>query len=99
MLIGGLMLPSSLLPEAFGKVGLLLPSSHAMNAFKGWALDQTASFDPLWSIIILLTGGILSWGLAIYLFSWDDRNATRRGHPALALVALLPYAIAAALLP
>lgn len=99
MLIGGLMLPSSLLPDAFGKVGLLLPSSHAMNAFKGWALGQTASFDPLWSVIILLAGGILSFGLAIYLFSWDSRNATRRGHPALALLALVPYVIAVAVLP
>ncbi len=99
MLIGGLMLPYSMLPEAFSKVGLLLPSSHAMNAFKGWALNQTTTFDPLWSVIILLAGGILSWGLATRLFSWDDRNATRRGHPALALLALVPYAIAAAFLP
>jgi hypothetical protein len=27
----------------------------------------------------------------VYLFSWDDKNATRRGHPSLALVAWLPY--------
>jgi hypothetical protein len=31
--------------------------------------------------------------LAIYLFSWDSRNTTRRGHPVLALLFLLPYVI------
>jgi len=98
MLIGGLMVPFSMLPEALGKVGLLLPSSHAMNAFQGLAQNQATSFDPLWSVIILLAGGILSFGLANYLFCWDRFNKTRRGHPALALVALLPYVIGAVLL-
>jgi len=46
----------------------------------------------------LQTGGILSFGLANYLFCWDSRNKTRRGHPLLALLALLPYAVGVALL-
>jgi len=29
--------------------------------------------------------------LALYLFSWDNRNAARRGHPLLALLALIPF--------
>jgi hypothetical protein len=36
--------------------------------------------------------------LAILLFNWDSRNETRRLHPALAALALLPYALGAALL-
>jgi len=91
MLLGGLMLPYSMLPEAFAKVGLLLPASHAMNAFQGFALDQATSFQPLWSILILSTGAILSIGLANYLFCWDSRNRTRRGHPVMSLLVLLPY--------
>ena len=98
MLIGGLMIPSSMLPGALGKVGLLLPATHAMNAFQGLTQNQVTAFDPLWSVLILLAGGILSFGLANYLFCWDSHNKTRRGHPALALLALLPYVIGVALL-
>ena len=98
MLMGGLMIPSSMLPGALGKVGLLLPATHAMNAFQGFAQNQATAFDPLWSVVILLAGGILSFGLANYLFCWDSLNKTRRGHPALALLALLPYAIGVVLL-
>jgi ABC-2 type transport system permease protein len=98
MLIGGLMIPYSMLPGVLGKVGLLLPSTHAMNAFQGLAQNQVVASDPLWSVLILLAGGILSFGLANYLFCWDRLNTTRRGHPALALLALLPYILGAALL-
>ncbi len=98
MLIGGLMLPYSMLPDVLGKVGLLLPATHAMNVFQGLAQNQVAAFDPLWSVLILLAGGILSFALANYLFCWDSRNTTRRGHPALALVALLPYVVGVVLL-
>ncbi|MEE9199755.1 MAG: ABC transporter permease [Dehalococcoidia bacterium] len=93
MMIGGLMIPLSTLPDSLSKVGLLLPATHAMNAFQGLAQNQVAAFEPLWSVLILLAGGILSFGLANYLFSWDSHNTTRRGHPALALLALLPYAV------
>jgi ABC-2 type transport system permease protein len=98
MMIGGLMIPLSTLPDSFSKVGLLLPAAHAMNAFQGLAQNQVAAFEPLWSVLILLAGGILSFGLANYLFRWDRGNTTRRRHPALALLALLPYAVAVVLL-
>jgi hypothetical protein len=55
------------------------------------AWSRTADFDPLWAVGILLAGGVMAFGLAIYLFSWDRQNSTRRGHPLLALLALLPY--------
>ncbi len=98
MLIGGLMIPYSMLPGALGKVALLFPATHAMNAFQGLVQNQAATFDPLWSVLILLTGGILSFGLANYLFCWDSQNKTRRGHPVLALLALLPYVLGIVLL-
>jgi ABC-2 type transport system permease protein len=93
MMLGGLMIPYSMLPDALGKIALLLPSTHAMNVFQGLVQNQVAAFDPLWSVITLLVGGILSFGLANYLFCWDSRNKARRGHPALALLALLPYVL------
>jgi ABC-2 type transport system permease protein len=93
MMLGGMMLPYSMLPQAMGKVAQLLPATQAMNAFRGLAHNLAADFDPLASLIVLLTSGVLAFGLAIYLFNWDRRNATRRGHPLLALLVLLPYVI------
>jgi ABC-2 type transport system permease protein len=98
MLLGGLMLPYSMLPEAAGKVAQLLPATHAMNAFNGLAMGQEADFAPWGSIIILVAGGVLAFALAIYLFSWDRRNTTRRGHPLLALLAVMPYVVGVFLL-
>lgn len=48
--------------------------------------------------LVLLAGGIIASGLALYLFNWDRRNNSRRGHPALAALALLPYILGALLL-
>ena len=93
MLLGGMMLPYSLLPEVARKFAQLLPATHAMNAFNGLAMGRTAAFSPWGSIIILLVSGVLAFGLAVYLFSWDSRNTARRGYPLLALLAFLPYAI------
>ncbi len=98
MMIGGLMIPYSMLPGALSKVALLLPATHTMNVFQGLAQNQVTAFNPLWSVLILLAGGILSFGLANYLFCWDSHNTARRGHPALALLALLPCAVGIVLL-
>lgn len=93
MLLGGLMLPLSFLPPAAAKISLLLPATHAMNAFNGLAMGGEAVFSPWGSVAVLVTGGLLAFGLAIYLFSWDSRNTTRRGHPALGFLAMLPYVL------
>jgi hypothetical protein len=63
-----------------------------MNAFNGLAMGKQADFLPWGSVILLLLSGLLAFGLALYLFSWDSRNTARRGHPLLALLALAPYA-------
>jgi ABC-2 type transport system permease protein len=93
MLIGGMMIPYNALAEGIGNVSRLLPATHAMNAFNGMAMGETADFSPGGSIAILVAGGVLAFALALYLFSWDRQNATRRGHPALALLVLVPYAV------
>jgi ABC-2 type transport system permease protein len=98
MILGGMMIPYDLLPEAMGRVAQLLPATQAMNAFRGLAQALSADFDPLGSAIILLASGILAFGLSVWLFDWDSRNETRRGHPLLALLALLPYVAGAVLL-
>lgn len=98
MLLGGLMLPYSMLPDVAGKISQILPATQAMNAFNGLAMGQEASFSPTGSLMLLFISGLLAFGLAIYLFSWDSHNTARRGHPALALLALFPYALGILLL-
>ncbi len=98
MLLGGLMVPANVLPPALQRVGLLLPGSHAMHAFRGLAMGMEVS-SSWWSVLVLLAGTVLSFALSLYLFSWDSDNTNRRSHPLLALLALLPYALAALLLP
>lgn len=99
ILLGGLMVPMEQLPDTFIKIGHLLPAAYAMQAFEGLAYGREALYQPLWGVLILFAGGLASFGLAFYLFSWDSRNDdTRRGHPALAALALLPYLAGALLL-
>jgi ABC-2 type transport system permease protein len=91
MILGGLMVPTSLLPVGLGRVALILPTSYATSAFGGLAMGQPAAIAPWLSLGVLVSGGALAFLLGVYLFSWDSKNATRRGHPSLALVAWLPY--------
>jgi ABC-2 type transport system permease protein len=98
MLLGGMMVPYSMLPAAAGKIAQLLPATQAMNAFNGLAMGKVAAFSPWGSVSMLLISGILAFGLAVYLFSWDSRNTARRGHPLLALLVLLPYVLGILLL-
>jgi ABC-type multidrug transport system permease subunit len=85
------MIPLSLLPESVRWIAGILPTSYAMQAYNGLAFNQPTVFDPWVSVMVLLAGAILAFGLAIFLFNWDSRNNTRRGHPLMALLVLLPY--------
>jgi ABC-2 type transport system permease protein len=93
ILLGGLMFPFNTLPEAAGKIAQLLPATQAMNAFNGLAMGGVADFEPWSSVIALIASGVLAFGLAVYLFSWDSRNTARRGHPIMALLLFLPFLI------
>ena len=64
-----------------------------MNAFNGLAMGYVSEFSPWGSVIVLILSGLIAFGLAVYLFSWDSRNSTRRGHPLMALLVLLPNII------
>lgn len=93
ILLGGMMFPFSMLPEIAGKIAQLLPATHAMNAFNGLAMGYAGDFSPWGSVLILVLSGLLAFGLAIFLFSWDSKNTTRRGHPLLAFLVFLPNLI------
>ncbi len=93
MIVGGIMMPHDFLPEAVQKISLILPPSHAMIAFQGLAQGTTTIFNSTWSLIILFVGGLLAFGLAILLFNWDPHNKTSKGHPMMAILAILPYLV------
>jgi len=98
ILLGGLMVPSGALPPAFRRVGLLLPTSYAVSVYRSLARRSVGSLPLTWSLLVLLSSGTLCFLLAAYLFNWDRQNATRRGHPLMALLALTPYIFGAILL-
>ncbi len=93
MLLGGIMIPYGELSPGVAKASQLLPATQAMNAFRGLAMGENADFAPWISIVSLLGCGILGFGLALFLFSWDSHNTVRRGHPALGLLVLAPLAL------
>ncbi len=95
MLLGGLMMPLDFIPESVQPISFLLPATHSMEAFLGLAYGQATIIDPRVAVTVLLSSGLLAFGLAIYLFNWDSRNSARRGHPLMALLAVVPYVIAA----
>ena len=93
MLLGGLMLPHSMLPAAALKFAQLLPASHGMNAFVGLAMGRETAFSAWGSVVVLAASALIAFGLALFLFSWDSRNAKRRGSLLLALLVFLPAVI------
>ena len=99
MLLSGMMVPGHLMPVALQKAAGLLPGTYAMEAFKGLAMGYETAGSPWWAVAVMVAGGIVAFGLALLLFSWDSHNASRRAHPAVALLALAPYVTGALLLP
>jgi ABC-2 type transport system permease protein len=75
MLVGGLMLPYSILPQVAQMLARVFPATHAMNAFNGLAMGVGADFSAWGSILVLFSGGILAFGLAIYLFPSGPSSA------------------------
>lgn len=98
MLIGGLMVDLSLLPETVRPVSALLPSTHAMQSLLGLAYGSDITvFDPVVSLTVLAAAGVVALLLALWLFSWDRQNQTRRHNAAWAVTVVVPFLIGAAL--
>jgi len=94
ILLGGMMIPTEMLPDAVQRFSGLLPSTYVMQAFFGLAYNQETVIEPLISVLVLLASGILALTLSVYLFNWDSQNQTRRASPLLALLIIVPYIIA-----
>lgn len=94
MLIGGVVMPIEMLPESIQRVSKILPTTHLMSLFRVKTTSQGIQFNVAGSITVLLIGGLISYILSAYLFTWDPRE-NRKKRSLLGLVALLPYIISA----
>jgi len=96
IILGGLMVPTSILPGALQRISLLLPATHGMRVMASLGGIGTATGVPWASIVVLAAGATLGFGLAAMLFRWDARaSQPGGGRMALALLAAVPYAAAA----
>ena len=94
ILLGGLMVPQSVLPGALARISLLLPTTHAMRVFEALGMKPGSAGVPWVSLGVLACGGVLSFALAALLFQWDSRASQPNRRAALALLGALPYVAA-----
>jgi len=102
IILGGITVPSAVLPEGLRRVALLLPATHGMRVFGGMAMPSSAGAAgplpaPWLSIGVLAVSAVLNFGLSGLLFEWDARSAAPSRKAWLALLAILPFAASVAL--
>ena len=95
MLIGGLMFPSSFLPESVGRFSKLLPTTYAMDAYEALVTKGNFAFSPIISLGLLMTSGIISYYLSWYLFKLDNNNTSKSKGKIWAVGAILPFILGA----
>ncbi len=98
VMLGGLMMPSEMVPDTFALFARLLPATHAMNAMRGLAYGEATAFAPIGSLLVLIAGAVLGVVLAVRLFQWDRRAEGRRTSTAWGILVVAPYAVGALLL-
>jgi ABC-2 type transport system permease protein len=97
MMLGGVMMPSSILSKGVQKAAMLLPTTYSTNALNAVYSGQQAIFSLQGSLIILGLGGIVSYVLAAYLFTWDSRTSNSLRNLG-GLAVLIPYVLGVILL-
>ena len=94
IMLGGLMVPLSMLPEALQRIALLLPAAHGMRVFQAIGMDRAVQV-PWLSVGVLAASTALSFLLAAYIFEWDSRASQPSRKAYAALLGAAPYAVAA----
>lgn len=97
MMLGGVMMPSSVLSKGVQKAAMLLPTTYSTNALNAVYSGQQAIYSLQGSLVILALGGIVSYALAAYLFTWDSKTANSLRNLA-GLAVLIPYVLGIILL-
>ncbi len=90
IILGGLMVPADLFPQAFKSVSLLMPAAHAMRVFKGLGNPESAAI-PWIPICVLAVSAVLNFGLAALLFQWDSRANQPSRKAYAALLSAVPF--------
>jgi ABC-2 type transport system permease protein len=93
MLLGGLMVPLESLPDGARAAALLLPTTWLSQLEQSTVYGRDVVVDPSLAAVVLVASAALAFAVASYTFNWDRKNVTRRGHPALALLAILPLVV------
>ena len=91
MMLGGIVMPTSMLSGAIQKVARVLPTTYAIDALKCQAFQEKSLLNPTGSLMVLLLGGLISFVLAAYLFTWDI-NARNKLRNLWGFIALIPFA-------
>ena len=94
IILGGLTVPLSVLPPGLQRLSLLLPASHCMRVFNGLGMPGSAG-TPWISIAVLASSVVASFALSVLLFEWDARASQPSRKAWAALLAILPFAVAA----
>lgn len=91
MMLGGMMIPYALLPEAARPWALALPTTHAMQLFDGLAYGRDTALPWAWHAAAMAACGVVAWALARLSFETEPREV-RPWRIAALLVALAPLA-------
>lgn len=88
VILGGLMVPSDMIPTNLQFIVSLLPASHGIQAFNNLSMGSgNGQFEPL---VILLVSSVLNLFLCAALFQWEaGKHAGKKSF--LGVLALLPF--------
>ena len=88
VILGGLMVPSDMIPSNLQFIVSLLPASQGIQAFNNLAMGSgKGGFGPL---VVLLASSVVNLFLCAVLFQWETGNHAGK-KKFLALLALLPF--------
>ena len=98
VLLAGVNVPIEQVPDVFRPLSLLLPATYAMEASRGLALEADTIVEPWLAVVVLVVGAVVALALTRLCYTWDEHGAGRRLPPTFGAVAIVPYAVAAAIL-
>ncbi len=84
IMLGGLMMPANVLPDGLSTLAKLFPASHVMRSFAGGKPGTV-------SLLLLAAGAFLAFGMAMFLYEWDQKNSRSPALKVLAFAAFVPY--------
>ena len=95
VLLAGIIVPFEQIPDVFQPLSLMLPASHAMEAFRRLAFGAETLMHPWLAVAVLAAGAVAALALPRLCYAWDDHGAGRLLRRAFGALAIAPYAVAA----